>query len=98
MTVSSDTDCQMDQGEFTSRVCAPPQNFAWFLGAGTSATAGIPTATDILSDMKRRYHCREEKQDISRQDLQNEAVRTKIQSFLHRALHLGLTSAFDNTH
>jgi hypothetical protein len=62
----------MDQGEFTGRFGARPQNFAWFIGAGASATAGLPTATDMW-DMKRRYYCREENQDISRQDLQNEA-------------------------
>lgn len=72
----------MEQGEFTSRFCARPQNFAWFLGAGTSATAGLPTATDILWDMKCRYYCREENQEISRQDLQSEAVRSRIQSFM----------------
>ena len=72
----------MDQGEFTSRFCARPQNFAWFLGAGASATAGLSTATDILWDLKRRYYCREENQEISWQDLQNEAVRSKIQSFM----------------
>src|SRR5260370_16166364 len=72
----------MDQGEFTSRFCARPQNFAWFLGAGASATAGLPTATDIIWDLKRRYYCREENQDISRQDMQNEAIRTRIQGFM----------------
>lgn len=72
----------MEQGEFTSRFCARPQNFAWFLGAGASATAGLPTAADILWDLKRRYYCSEENQDISRQDLQNEAIRAKIQSFM----------------
>jgi hypothetical protein len=76
------SDYEMDQGEFTGRFCARPQNFAWFLGAGSSATAGIPTATDILWDMKRRYYCREENQEISLQDLQNEAVRLKIQGFM----------------
>jgi NAD-dependent SIR2 family protein deacetylase len=72
----------IEQGEFTSLFCARPQNFAWFLGAGASASAGLPTATDVLWDLKRRYYCREENQDISRQDLQNEAIRTKIQSFM----------------
>lgn len=38
---------EMDQAEFTGRFCARPENFAWFLGAGSSATAGIPTATDL---------------------------------------------------
>src|ERR1017187_5835461 len=57
----------IEQGEFTSLFCARPQNFAWFLGAGASASAGLPTATDVLWDLKRRYYCREENQDISRQ-------------------------------
>lgn len=82
MGLSTAASYEMDQGEFTGRFCARPENFAWFLGAGTSASAGLPTATDILWDMKRRYYCREENQDISRQDLQNEAVQTKIQSFM----------------
>lgn len=72
----------MDQGELASTFCARPQNFAWFLGAGASATAGLPTATDIIWDMKRRYYCREENQDISRQDMQNEGVRARIQGFM----------------
>jgi hypothetical protein len=72
----------MDQGELTTIFCARPQNFAWFLGAGASATAGLPTATDIIWDLKRRYYCREENQDISRQDMQNEAVRARIQGFI----------------
>jgi hypothetical protein len=72
----------IDQGEFTGRFCARPQNFAWFLSAGASASAGLPTAADILWDLKRRHYCREENQEISRQDLQNETVRAKIQSFM----------------
>jgi hypothetical protein len=72
----------LDQSEFTSRFCARPQNFAWFLGAGASATAGLPTAADILWDLKRGYYCSKENQDISQQDLQNEAIRAKIQSFM----------------
>src|SRR5436305_4779858 len=72
----------IDQGEFTGRFCARPQNFAWFIGAGASASAGLPTATDILWDLKRRYYCREENQDIARQDLQNHAVRATIQGFM----------------
>lgn len=71
-----------DQYELTSSFCARPQQFAWFLGAGTSAVAGLPTATDVIWDLKRRYYCREENQDISRQDVQVEAVRARIQSYM----------------
>ena len=72
----------MDQSELTALICLRPQNFAWFLGAGTSRSAGLPTATDLLWDMKRRFYCREENQDISRQEMQVEAVQEKIQSFI----------------
>jgi len=72
----------LNQGEFTGVFCARPQNFAWFLGAGASRAAGLPTATDILWDMKRRYYCREENQEITRQDVQNPAVGDRIQSFM----------------
>jgi hypothetical protein len=82
MAPSAEENYQMDQGEFTSIFCARPQNFVWFLGAGASATAGLPTATHIIWDLKRRYYCREENQDVSRQDMQNEAVRTGIQGFM----------------
>lgn len=72
----------MNQGELTSIFCSRPQNFAWFLGAGASRSSGLPTANDILWDLKRRYYCREENQEISRQDIQNEAVKDRIQSFM----------------
>src|ERR1700760_2248506 len=71
-----------DQFELTSTFCIKPQQFAWFIGAGTSAVAGLPTAWDIMWDLKRRYYCREESQDISRQDVQIEAVRARIQSYM----------------
>jgi hypothetical protein len=72
----------MNQGEFAGVFCARPQNFAWFLGAGSSRASGLPTATDILWDLKRRYYCQQESQDISRQDIQNAAVRERIQAFM----------------
>src|SRR5437016_4957666 len=72
----------MDQGELTSSFCARPQNFAWFLGAGASRSAGLPTAYDVLWDLKRRHYCREENQDVSRQDIQNEAVKQLIQTYM----------------
>jgi hypothetical protein len=71
-----------DQYELTSTFCARPQQFAWFIGAGTSAAAGLPTAWDIIWDLKRRYYCREENQDISRQDVQLAAIRTRIQAYM----------------
>jgi hypothetical protein len=72
----------VDQKELIGIVSAKPQNFAWFLGAGASRSAGLPSATDLLWDLKRNYYCREENQEITRQDIQNDAVRDRIQSFM----------------
>lgn len=46
----------MNQADFASVFCERPQNFAWFLGAGASRTAGLPAATDTLWDIGRRYN------------------------------------------
>jgi len=54
----------------------------WFLGAGTSRTAGMPTATDITWDLKRKYYCLQENQDIQAHDINNQAIRRKIQDYL----------------
>jgi len=71
-----------NQFELVTRVCFRPQQFAWLIGAGASAVAGLPTAWDIIWDLKRRYYRREENQDVSRQDLQVPAIRTRIQSYM----------------
>lgn len=72
----------MNQSQLVGIVCARPQAFAWFLGAGASHSAGLPTASDLLWLMKRTYYNQEESQGVSAQDLQNPAVRTRIQSFM----------------
>lgn len=72
----------MDHGELIGILSERPQHFAWLLGAGASRSAGLPTATDILWDLKRRYYCREENQEVTQQDIQNEAVAAKIQEYM----------------
>ena len=72
----------MGQSKLTGIYCVHPQNFAWFLGAGTSRAAGLPTASDILWDMKRDYYCQEQNQEILRQDIQDDAIRTRIQTYM----------------
>lgn len=72
----------MDQSELTGIFCERPQNFAWFLGAGASRTSGLPTAMDIIWDLKRRYYCNEENEEITRQEVQIDAIRNRIQSYM----------------
>jgi hypothetical protein len=72
----------MDYGDLISIITERPQRFAWLLGAGSSRSAGLPTATDIIWDLKRRYYCREENQEVTQQDIHNDAVKSKIQSYM----------------
>src|SRR5436190_10780856 len=54
----------------------------WFLGAGTSRTAGMPTATDITWDLKRRYYCLKENQDLQSHNINNQGIKRKIQDYV----------------
>lgn len=54
----------------------------WFLGAGTSRSAGLPTAGDIILDLKHRYYCLHENQDIKHHDISSNAIRQKIQVYM----------------
>ena len=72
----------MEQADFIRRVAEAPGAFLWFLGAGVSQSSGLPTALDIIWDLKRRYYCSEEHQEISANDLQNAAIREKIDAFM----------------
>lgn len=43
--------------QFANQFCLRPQQQAWFLGAGASASAGIPTGYAMISDFKKRLFC-----------------------------------------
>jgi hypothetical protein len=68
--------------KFLNHIVLNAPQLMWFLGAGTSRTAGMPTATDIIWDLKRKYYCLQENQDIRTHDISNKAIRNKIQSYL----------------
>jgi hypothetical protein len=72
----------MDQADFIRKVSETPGMFAWLLGAGASQSAGLPTAADVIWDLKRRFYCSEEQQSISANDLQNSAIREKLDAFM----------------
>ncbi|MGH6614436.1 SIR2 family protein [Sphingomonas sp.] len=72
----------MKQSELIDLLVSRPQGYAWFLGAGASRMSGLPTATDIIWDLKTRFYCREENQELSRQDLPSPAVKARIQAFM----------------
>ncbi|MBA4054738.1 MAG: SIR2 family protein [Marivirga sp.] len=72
----------MNQEEFTQYYSLNGQQLLWFLGAGAARSAGMPSATDIIWDLKRRHYCTKENRDISDNELSNEAIKNKIQSYL----------------
>lgn len=73
---------EISDSELISRFIQNAPQIMWFFGAGTSRTAGMPTATDIIWDLKRRYYCIEENQDIQSHDINNENIKRKIQRYL----------------
>jgi hypothetical protein len=54
----------------------------WFLGAGVSRTAGMPTATDLIWDLKLKHYCREENQIIDSHDINNGIIKNKVQCYM----------------
>ncbi len=83
----------LSDSDFIARYVQSASQIMWFLGAGTSRTAGMPTATDIIWDLKRKYYCREENQDIQQHDINNESVKRKIQSYMNSKSFPALWSA-----
>ena len=75
------SDQNQTMGKFISYYVQNAPQIIWFLGAGTSRTAGMPTASDITWDLKRRYYCLQENQDIRSHDLNNKAIKDRIQTY-----------------
>lgn len=72
----------MKEQDFLKHYIQNTRHLMWFLGAGTSRSAGLPTANDIIWDLKVKYYCAEENQDIKAHDINNKAIKSKVQSFL----------------
>lgn len=68
--------------EFLGHFVQNARQLMWFLGAGATRTAGMPTAADIILDLKRKYYCLQENQNLQTHELSNQAIRRKIQDYL----------------
>ncbi|MGR8999619.1 MAG: SIR2 family protein [Gammaproteobacteria bacterium] len=73
---------ELPESEFLQHYLQNAPHIMWFLGAGTSRTAGLPTATDIIWDLKHRYYCLHENQDLQSHDINNNAIKQKIQNYM----------------
>ena len=74
---------------FARRFSLRTQKLMWFLGAGASATAGVPTAMDMVWDFKKKLFVIQRKvlpQAV--EDLSNATVRAQLQSHVDSLQHL----------
>ena len=72
----------MTSAELVRLHAARAPNLMWFLGAGASATSGIPTAGDMIWDFKRSLYCSEQKISVRRcQDLHDPGLQKQLQTF-----------------
>jgi NAD-dependent SIR2 family protein deacetylase len=68
--------------EFARRFALRPQNLAWFLGAGASASAGIPTGYAMITDFKKRLFCQLSGTPLRDVDADDPLWVARINSFL----------------
>ena len=54
----------------------------WLLGAGAPRSAGLPTAYDIIWDLKKCYYSQAEHLNIDDLNIGNESIRKKIQGYM----------------
>ncbi|MAL18673.1 MAG: SIR2 family protein [Balneola sp.] len=73
----------MEQDKFIQFYIKNAKQIGWFLGAGASRSANMPSATDIIWDLKRQYYCLKEKRDITDNDLSNKSVKETIQNYFN---------------
>lgn len=72
--------------DFTRRFALRASNLMWFLGAGASASAGIPTAGDMVWEFKQLLYVSQRRvapQSVS--DLSNPAIRAQLQAHIDAA-------------
>lgn len=73
---------ELKEIEFRQHVAQSGQQLMWFLGAGASRSSGLPTAMDLIWDLKLRYYCAQENQDVVAHDVSNRAVQARIQAYM----------------
>lgn len=69
--------------DFARRFSLRAEKLMWFLGAGTSAAAGIPTASDMAWEFKQRLYISQRRLTPSSvADLSNPLVRSLLQEHI----------------
>lgn len=74
---------EIDADDFARRFSQRERNLMWFLGAGASAAAGIPTAADMIADFKQQLYISQLR--ISAHavaELSNPVIRARLQAHI----------------
>jgi hypothetical protein len=85
MPISDDLP-ELSLDDFTRRFALRASNLMWLLGAGASASAGIPTAADMIWEFKQLLYVSQRRvapQSVS--DLSNPAIRAQLQAHIDAA-------------
>ena len=73
----------IEADDFARRFSLRAQQLMWFLGAGASVSAGLPTAMNMVWEFKRELYVSQQK--VSRKtlaDLSNPTVQAKLQTHI----------------
>src|SRR5438105_15202766 len=91
---------RLDLAEFLRLHGARTPSLQWLLGAGASATAGVPTAWHMIWEFKRTIFCSEQRVALSAcQNLSDPALRERIQRHFDSAGgHPALDDAAEYAH
>jgi hypothetical protein len=82
--------------DFARRFSLRAANLMWFLGAGASASAGIPTAGDMVWEFKQTLYTTQRRVSLKAvADLTNPAVRSKLQAHVDASGRLPADGAPD---
>ena len=74
---------RIESDDFTRRFAMRGQNLMWFLGAGASASAGVPTAMDMIWDFKQRLFVSQRRASLNEvADFSNPVVRDRLQGHI----------------
>jgi hypothetical protein len=77
---------QLRVDDFTRRFALRAANLMWFLGAGVSASAGIPTAWDMVWEFKQLLYVSQRRVALqSVADLSNPAICAQLQAHIDAA-------------
>ena len=73
-------------------------NIMWFLGAGASAAAGVPTAQHMIWEFKRILYCAEHRVSFEYcSDLGDPVLRARLQGYFDAAGHFPPEARTTNT-